>query len=318
MNKMLLPVGFHDVLSPDAKRQRILINDILECFEQHQYTFILPPLIEFKENLSNSHETEKNTFRMIDPFSDEMVAVRSDITTQIARIITSRFQTIHFPIKLCYAGSVVRMKGEGTNASRELVQSGIELVGSKDDHAEVEVIMIILSALKKIGYENIILDFTVPCFFSLLMEEMELRQNEREILLYALDKKDIALLKRISKEKSNDFFKFIEESSNLEKILMFDLPDKVKIMCKKLQETLKIIEKNTSNNYPNCLISLDLLEASKFNYHTDIGFSIFIKGINGEVARGGNYEITQEKNNKKITATGATLYINQLNQPALS
>jgi ATP phosphoribosyltransferase regulatory subunit len=69
-------------------------------------------------------------FRFVDPQSLRMMALRSDITPQIGRIAGTRMAAAPRPLRLCYAGQVVTIKGDGLDPAREKLQCGAELIGA--------------------------------------------------------------------------------------------------------------------------------------------------------------------------------------------
>ena len=91
-DKALLPAGFSDVLAPDAEFEASVLNRLLRCFSGHGYDRVEPPLIEFEDGLLTGIGAglAEQTFRLMDPESQRMMAVRADITPQVARIAQAR------------------------------------------------------------------------------------------------------------------------------------------------------------------------------------------------------------------------------------
>ena len=88
----LLPEGLHDDLPPAAAQEATLIGLLIDCFWRHGYERVKPPLIEFEESLLTGPgaQVSRHMFRLMDPISQRMMAVRSDMTTQVARIAVSK------------------------------------------------------------------------------------------------------------------------------------------------------------------------------------------------------------------------------------
>ena len=89
----LLPAGFSDKIFPKSQRNSLIIENIVNFFLNYGYLRISPPLIEFEETLLNQGPglaLKNNSFRVMDPISKKMMAVRSDMTTQISRISSKR------------------------------------------------------------------------------------------------------------------------------------------------------------------------------------------------------------------------------------
>ena len=84
----LLPAGFHDTLPPDAGHEAAAVERLMAILAGHGYDRVKPPLVEFEETLlaGPGSGLARDSFRMMDPISQRMLAVRADMTPQIARI----------------------------------------------------------------------------------------------------------------------------------------------------------------------------------------------------------------------------------------
>src|SRR4051812_27520640 len=112
-SRTLLPEGLRDVLPPDAGFEAEVVDRLKKSFAANGYALVKPPLVEFEETLLSGVGTAlaPRIFRMLDPASHRTLGVRADITTQIARIATTRLSSAPRPLRLMYAGQVLRVKG---------------------------------------------------------------------------------------------------------------------------------------------------------------------------------------------------------------
>ena len=97
----------------------------------HGYERVKPPLVEFEETLLSGAGAAMATatFRTMDPGSQRMIGVRADMTPQIARIAATRLGNAARPLRLSYAGQVLRVKGSEIRPERQIGQVGAELIG---------------------------------------------------------------------------------------------------------------------------------------------------------------------------------------------
>jgi len=147
-NKSLLPAGFSDKLYPKSQKQTLIVEKILNFFSKFSYLRISPPLIEFEETLLSEGPgvtLKENTFRIMDPITNRMMALRSDMTTQISRISSSRMKHYPRPLRLSYSGDVLRVKSTTLNMNRQVTQVGAEIIGKVNDELESEIILIALN-----------------------------------------------------------------------------------------------------------------------------------------------------------------------------
>src|SRR3546814_15629596 len=80
-----------------------------------------------------------------------MMGLRTDITLQVARIAATRLRDAARPLRLSYAGPVLRVRGSQLRPERQFAQAGVELIGSTAAGADVEVIALAAEALDHAG-----------------------------------------------------------------------------------------------------------------------------------------------------------------------
>src|SRR3546814_41498 len=98
-NRALLPTGLHDLLPPRAQQEEETVRLLLAAFGAYGYEQVKPPLVEFESTLLGSGGTGVGSlagqmFRLMDPVSQQMMAVRADMTLQVARIAETRLREI--------------------------------------------------------------------------------------------------------------------------------------------------------------------------------------------------------------------------------
>ena len=105
--------------------------------------------------------------RFVEPGTGEVVALRPDITPQIARLVATRMHDTAGPIRLCYEGAVTRLAGEA--GQREILQAGIELVDAPAPDGDAEVLAVAAAVLAHVGLPEIRLDIghVAPAVFVL-------------------------------------------------------------------------------------------------------------------------------------------------------
>ncbi len=160
----LLPAGLADLLPPDAAREARAIDVAIERFAAFGYERVKPPLVEFEESLLGGPGAAlgPQTFRLMDPVSQRMMGVRADMTVQVARIAATRLKNAPRPLRLCYAGQVLRVKGSHLQPERQFGQAGAELIGAPSASADAEIALLAASALGVLGITDITLDLTLP------------------------------------------------------------------------------------------------------------------------------------------------------------
>jgi ATP phosphoribosyltransferase regulatory subunit len=291
-NRILLPTGFKDLLPPESVTEREVTSSLLESFAQNGYARVRPPMVEYEASLlsGKAERLKSNTLRLMDQVSKQMLAIRSDITGQVARIAASRLKDSPRPLRLSYYGEVFRVAGEGLHAERQLTQAGIELIGSNAFTADAEVALIAATALKNAGIEKISIDFCLPELTQLLLEKEKLSKAEKEQALEAIERKDLAALRQ-GKLACIDMLEALIKSagdaqSALTTLKSLDLPTAAKPMVERLASVIAKLEEDA----PQFILTIDPLERRGFEYHTELTFSLFSANSSEELGRGGRYK----------------------------
>ena len=196
----LLPPGIADVLPPDAAHEAARLEFLMAFFQRYGYQRVKPPLIEFEETLLGGlgAAVTHDTFRLMDPASQRMLAVRADMTPQLARIATTRLGARPRPLRLSYAGQIIRVAGSQARPERQFAQVGAELIGSERPEADAEVIVMAALALAALGVPNLSVDLAMPTLVPAYCAPLELSAEVAEALRLALDHKDAAAVKELA------------------------------------------------------------------------------------------------------------------------
>ena len=198
-DKGLLPAGLSDLLAPQAQQDADAVAAVLSCFSQFGYQRIKPPLLEFETSLLGDGPgaaLAEQTFRLLDPISRRMMALRSDMTAQIARISGTRLASRPRPLRLAYGGDVMRVVPDVLNPERQLVQAGAEIIGRDDEGAVAEIILAGVLGLQKAGIKDVTLDLGLPHLAEVLLGK-ELAVMDAAIkqqLFEAIGNRDISAL----------------------------------------------------------------------------------------------------------------------------
>src|SRR5439155_8209908 len=190
----LLPTGIHDLLPPEAEAEADAVSRRMATLAAHGYERVKPPLVEFEETLFSGAGAAmaNSTFRMMDPVSHRMIGVRADMTPQIARIAATRLGGAPRPLRLSYAGQVLRVRGSEIRPERQIGQVGAELIGAAGPTADVEVIAVAGAALARLGVPYLTVDITLPTLVPAIAEAYDMGGERAAALRAALDHKDAA------------------------------------------------------------------------------------------------------------------------------
>ena len=302
--KGLLPAGLSDILYPNAHIQSKIIENLLDIFSSYGYLRVKPPLVEYEETLLSDGPGEvlkDSTFRVMDPLSQKMLALRADVTAQISRIASTRLSHLSRPLRLSYSGDILRVKGDSFNMERQKTQVGAELIGPKSEVIDAEIMLVCVKALKSINIDNLTIDINLPFLRKYLLTGIS--PSLKHTINQYIDIKDKQSLKKLKFENLNiisELMDLVGDHLNVIKYLQ-ELKSKG-ILVEIIDNYLKVINIVRKND-KSIKLSIDPLENRGFKYHTGITFTIFSDKLKGEIAKGGSYNILTGE-----TATGCTIY----------
>ncbi|MGB9793260.1 MAG: ATP phosphoribosyltransferase regulatory subunit, partial [Thermacetogeniaceae bacterium] len=151
---VLMPGDVKDMLPAEAKRKRELETRLLGLFESYGYQEVVTPTFEFYEMLEPALDRgmREHLFRFIDE-QGRIIVLRPDMTTPIARLISTRLRDRELPMRFCYVANIFRRENHA-GRQREFYQAGVELVGGSGAEADAEVISLACEALKLAGVRS--------------------------------------------------------------------------------------------------------------------------------------------------------------------
>ena len=304
--KRLLPLGFYDLDTSEAKKNYEYTKLTLESFMASDYELIKTSLVEFEEYYDE--RKLNNTFKFVDNISGKNLFFRDDITTQISKYISSHDNEFKIPIKLCYYGDVICVNSDEIYRERQQTQVGCEIIGSKDIKSCFEVIKDTLIALDKIKINDLNISISLPDFLEIFLKNIEV--EDKDNLRDAIINKRISDIKVLAEGYNELISEIVLENNNFENLDAkirdkFSTPEIIANL-NNAKELMIFLQKN----FKEIKFNFDLFGDNKFSYHTKIAFDIFAGDFRYPIAKGGCYLI--ECLDKKIDAVGSTIYVNFL------
>jgi ATP phosphoribosyltransferase regulatory subunit len=309
LHKALLPQGLRDLLPPDAEAEAEAVGRLIAVLAGHGYERVKPPLMEFEENLlaGAGAAMAPETFRLMDPISQRMIGLRADMTTQIARIAGTRLANTPRPVRLCYAGEALRVRGSDMQPERQIGQVGAELIGSDAIAADIEAVTLAAEALTSLGIDALSVDLTLPTLVPAVCRAAGISAAALDDVRRALDHKDSAAVAAAGGKAAMVLQKLLaaagEAASALKAIAALDLAPEAAAE----RARLVAVAEKLAKTMPSLAITIDPVENRGFEYHTGVSFSFFARGIKTELGRGGRYRTGNEAGAAE-DATGFTLY----------
>jgi len=152
-----IPPGTRDILPDEMRELRRLSLSLIEAFERFGYGEVATPTIEYEEVLARGDERAAPVaYRFFDE-SGELLALRSDMTIPIARLVANRYAEAEPPFRLCYLARAYRAVRPQRGQMREFTQAGVELIGAGAPDGTAEVIEVLSAALDAAGLSRAVI-----------------------------------------------------------------------------------------------------------------------------------------------------------------
>ena len=187
-----IPPGTRDVLPDEMRELRRLKQALIDVFEARGYGEVATPAIEYDEVLARGDgRAAGSAYRFFDE-SGELLALRSEMTVPIARLVASRFAGARSRrYRLCYLAGAYRAVRPQRGQMREFVQAGVELIGASAAEGTVEVIEVLEAALDAAGLDRAVIGLGDADLYRQLLEELGVEGEARDSVLASLATHDL-------------------------------------------------------------------------------------------------------------------------------
>ncbi len=186
-----IPPGTRDVLPDEMRELRRLHMAMIEVFESRGYGEVATPAIEYDAVMARGDgRTAGSAYRFFDERGD-LLALRSDMTVPIARLVASRYAEAEPPFRLCYLGNAFRAVRPQRGQMREFAQAGVELIGLAAPDGTAEVVEVLEATLDAAGLDRAVIGLGDSDLFRQLLGELGIEGEARESLLARLAAHDL-------------------------------------------------------------------------------------------------------------------------------
>ena len=315
MPNWLLPEYIQDMLPDEAWRIESMRTSILELLRRSGYQLVAPPLLEYAEALliNDSHDMDLRSFKLVDQLSGRTLALRADITPQVARI-DAHLLNRQGIARLCYAGSVLHTQPAGLMRTREPLQIGAELYGHSSLESDLEVQRLMLQSLALLGIGGVHLDLGHVAVFRALVQGAGIGEELEAALFSALQSKDVpalgGLVEGLPKTTQDALLALPQLYGGAEVLQRARqlLPDieEIRAALDQLQRAMEALQPLAAD------IGIDLAELRGYHYHSGMVFAAYHAGSHDAIALGGRYDDVGKSFGRARPATGFSMDLRQL------
>ena len=191
----ITPEGTKDVLFGECIARRNVEQSIHKIFKQRGYTEIVTPGLEFFDvfNLNSRHFPQEDMYKLVDR-KGRLLVLRPDNTMPIARVVATRLKEAILPLRLYYNQCVYRISPQLRGRSDQIVQAGIELIGSSSDVADLEVIGMAIDVLETCSDGEYSIELGDSGIFKELVRELNVSEDLKENVRSLIEQKNYPAL----------------------------------------------------------------------------------------------------------------------------
>ena len=313
-----IPYGTRDFLPIEAAEKRAIETTLASLFTVWGYDEVVTPTIEYLDNLTlgSNHTLEPHLFKLFDK-NNRTLALRHEMTTPIARLVSSRLQDYPLPLKLSYISSVFRYEQTQTGRQCEFYQAGVELMGSTSAFADAEVIALAIQGLLHAG----LLDFQICLgqveFVNGIMGQYQLTDSVKNQLKTAMEQRNLVEFSQIIDEQDLP----VTAKAVLRKLPLLNggidmlqqayelaLNEQSRRALDNLSEIYRLLQAYGVEQY----VRFDLGIIRDFSYYTGMVFEAYTPGLGFPLCGGGRYDHLLSDFGSTCPATGFALGIERI------
>jgi ATP phosphoribosyltransferase regulatory subunit len=304
-----LPPGTRDVLPDELRELRALTSRLHGVWDQAGYGEVRTPTLEYEETLKLGDSRAAGAgFRTFDDHG-QVLALRSDATIPIARLVANRYADAEGPIRLCYFEHAYRMVKVRSGQPREFLQGGLELMGVASPAGDAEVLALVLEGLSAAGLRRHRVGLGDASLYQSLLAELEVPEAERGPLLETLSKRDLVGLE-VQAERLNVSAAARELLVRLPQLRggpeVLDRADGPAVDG--LRATYELLaERGVADR-----VIFDLGLVRELGYYTGMVFEVYDPAVGFAIGGGGRYDDLLGRFGRPLPACGAGLDIHRV------
>jgi ATP phosphoribosyltransferase regulatory subunit len=191
-----IPSGTRDVLPDEMRELRAISERVRSVFDDAGYGEVYTPALEYESEIERADlASARPAYRLFDEHGN-VLALRSDMTVPIARVVATRYAQSEPPLRFCYLAHAYRGVRPQRGQVREILQAGIELIGSPAPAGTAEALGLLCRALDAAGLRDYRVGLGDASLYGALLDAFAVAPEARERILYELVTRDFVGLER--------------------------------------------------------------------------------------------------------------------------
>jgi ATP phosphoribosyltransferase regulatory subunit len=299
-----IPSGTRDVLPDEMRELRAITDSIRGVFEAAGYGEVYTPALEYEgERMAGSH----GVYRMFDDSTGEMLALRTDMTVPIARVVGTRYASADPPLRFSYFAHAYRAVRASRGQPREFLQAGIELVGSPAPEGTAEALNVMCRALDAVGLRDYRVGVGDASLFPALLAGLDVPEEVRERMLRELVERDYVGLEHeaVQLGVGEELLRVAQLRGGPE--VLEASPGPVADAVEGLRAVHALLEPSVAER-----VIFDLGLLRDLDYYTGAVFEVYDPALGAPIGGGGRYDDLLGRFGRPLPAVGFALGVDRL------
>jgi ATP phosphoribosyltransferase regulatory subunit len=295
------PSGTRDVLPDEMRELRAIESAFRGVFEARGYGEIATPALEYEAVLTRGDAAAADpAYKLFDEHGD-VLALRSDMTIPIARVVATRYPTAVPPLRFCYVASAYRAVRPQRGHAREILQAGIELVGAPGPDGTAEALTVLCESLDAAGLRNYRVGLGDASLYPRLLDRVGVPAGARPQILRELVTRDFVGLEReVQRFGEPDLARLPQLRGGSE---VLDAAPEAGNLRAVLDELAPAVAER---------VIFDLGLTRDLSYYTGAVFEVYDAGLGTPLGGGGRYDDLLGRFGRELPACGWALDVERL------
>jgi len=306
-SRTAIPPGTRDVLPEEMRELRVIGGRMRAAFEDAGYGEIHTPALEYEEVLLRGDARAAGArYRSFDE-QGAVLALRSDMTIPIARVVATRYEYAKPPLRFSYLSHAWRATDRGVGEPREFLQAGLELIGLPGEEGEAEVVAIAIKALDAAGLRRHRIGVGDGALYRSLLTSFEVPEAAQLALLETLSRRDLVGLEAqvdalgLERERQDLLVKLPQLRGGVE--VLGDTPG---------LEGLRSLYEQLERRGVADRVIFDLGLVRELGYYTGAVFEVYDPAVGFTLGGGGRYDDLIGRFGRDLPACGIALDVQRV------
>ena len=303
-------------MPPESTRLLDVQAEIRARFRLSGFREVVTPALEYSEVIEEQGLRDAS-YKLFDR-DNQMLLLRPEMTTPIARLVAQRLAGSPPPHKLSYVLPAYRRASVGRGQSAELYQAGVEVVGTASAREDAATIALLVDVLQNLGLE-------APSEFAVVLGQSAfysgyLRHVAPEVaspVTDALAAKDLVAVDALASDLPAGTAAGVRgiprlvgpatDASIVEEAEQYAVGG-AREALENLREILRHLEAHGAMG----AVILDLGLIGRHDYYTGAIYEAYASGLGFTIANGGRYDNLLKRFGQELPATGFAIYLERL------